>query len=172
MSMSARRQWAAAEQAYQRAIEGNPQLLPAYLNKADLYRAQGRDDEGRKVLLEATRVAPDQGAPWHALGLLEVRSGNRAKALEYLEKAASLERSGVRLRYVYAIALHDSGETSKALDVLKPLLRETPESPDLLLALATYSKEQGRREEARRYAARLREIMPGDPGIQQFYDSL
>ena len=56
--------------------------------------------------------------------------------------------------------------------MLKPLLRETPENPELLLALATYAKEQGRREEARRYAARLREIMPGDPGIQQFYDSL
>jgi Tfp pilus assembly protein PilF len=169
---AARRQWEAAEQAYQGAIEGNPQLLPAYLNQADLYRALRRDAEGRKVLLNATRIAPEQGAPWHALGLLEVRSGNREQALRYLEKAADLERSGVRMRYVYAIALHDNGETAKALDVLKPLLRETPENPDLLLALATYAKQQGRREEARRYAARLREIMPGSPSIQQLYDSL
>jgi predicted CXXCH cytochrome family protein len=170
--LTARNQWAAAENAYQAAIAANRGLLAAYLNQADLYRLQGREQAGRAVLMDASRIAPAQGAVWHALGLLEVRAGNRARALEYLEKAAAMEQAGIRFRYVYGIALHDSGDTRKALDSLKPLLREAPDNPDLLVALATYSKELGLRQDAVRYAARLRELMPGDAGVQQFYDSL
>ena len=88
--LTARNQWAAAENAYQAAIAANRGLLAAYLNQADLYRLQGREQAGRAVLMDASRIAPAQGAVWHALGLLEVRAGNCARALEYLEKAESV----------------------------------------------------------------------------------
>lgn len=169
----ARRQyWEPAERAYRNAIALNAQLLPAYLNLADLLRIQGREDEARTLLLEATKATPEQGPTLHALGLLETRAGNREQALEYLRRAASLEQSGVRHRYVYAIALHDAGQTDTAIVQLQALLRGAPENPDILLALATYCKSAGRPVEARRYAGQLRALLPDDPGAQQLYESL
>ncbi len=167
-----RRLYEPAEQAYRNAMELNPRLLAAYLNLADLYRLQGRDDAGRPLLQEAGRLEPEAGAVWHALGLLETRSGNKAESLVYLERAAGLETQGIRHRYVYGVALQDAGRTEAALDVLRDLVREAPDNPDLLLALATYSKTAGRDEDARRYGARLVELMPDDPGVREFYKTL
>ncbi len=33
-------------------------FIPAYVNLADLYRAQGRDPEGERILREGLNVAP------------------------------------------------------------------------------------------------------------------
>ena len=111
-------------------------------------------------------------APYHALGLLETRAGNTAAALENLGKAALREQSGTRNRYVYAIALHDSGQTDKAISTLKALLRTAPDNRDTLLALVTYCQQSGRLVDARRYAGRLKELAPDDPAIQRLYESL
>jgi tetratricopeptide (TPR) repeat protein len=169
---TARQSLEAAEIAYQQALQLNPHSLPALLNLADLYRMLEREEQARQILHRAIAIAPEAPAPYHALGLLETRAGNTAAALENLGKAAQREQSGTRNRYVYAIALHDGGQTDKAISTLKTLLRIAPDNRDILLALVTYCKESGRLVDARRYAGRLRELAPGDPGIQQLYDSL
>ena len=161
-----------AERAYTRAISLNPQLIAAYLNKADLHRLQDRDQDGKKLLNKAAEIAPQEGAIWYALGLLETRQGATERALESFARSADLETEGIRYRYVYGIALQDAGKTQQALDVLRPLLREAPENPDLLLALATYAKSAGLVEEARRYGRRLSALLPDDPGVRQFTNSL
>lgn len=168
----ARRLWVPAERAYRNAIAMNPQLLAAYLNLADLYRLTGQEQAGRESLLEASRIAPGEGGVWHALGLLEIRSGNRDEAMTYLARAADMETTGIRHRYVYAVALHDGGQAGEAIALLQSLLREAPANPDLLLALATYSRTAGNTEDARRYGRELLDLMPDDPGVRQFYESL
>lgn len=169
---TARQYWQPAEKAYQRALQLNPQFLPALLNLADLYRTLGKDKDARELLQRGIEVAPDQGAAYHALGLLESRNGQREKALEYLAQAAQLEETGIRHRYVYAIALHDYGRQNASIDQLKVLLRNAPHNLDVLMALVTYNQQLGQIEEARRYAARLRELSPDDPNIRRLYDSL
>jgi predicted CXXCH cytochrome family protein len=168
----ARRLPVAAEQAYRRALQINPQLVPGLLNLADLYRQLGREKEARELLLEAIRIAPGQGSGYHALGLLETRAGNSDAALVALQRAAELETAGVRHRYVYAIALHDSGDPGGAIEQLRQLLRSAPENPDILMALVTYNREAGSLEEARRYAARLAELDPRNPAYRQLLESL
>ncbi|MEE4661297.1 MAG: tetratricopeptide repeat protein [Halieaceae bacterium] len=168
----ARRLYAPAENAYAKAIRLNPQLVAAYLNQADLLRLQGRDAEGRALLQDATGVAPGEAAVWYALGLLETRQGDKKAALQHLARAAELEETGIRYRYVYGIARQDAGDTQGALDTLRPLLREAPENPDLLLALATYAKAAGLVDEARRHGRRLQALLPDDPGVRKFAESL
>lgn len=162
----------AAEAAYRGAIAMNPQLLPARLNLADLLRSQQQEDEAREQLQAALAVAPDNGPTLFALGLLETRVGNPDQALDYLGRAADLETSGIRQRYVYAVALHDLGQPEKAIAQLEKLLRQAPQSAEVLLALANYSAEQGDREAARRYATRLQATDPRNPAYGQLLRSL
>ena len=169
---TARQHWQAAETAYHRALEIHPRNLPALLNLADLFRLLDREDEARELLAQAVAEAPEQGAPHYALGLLEIRTKNRQAALKHLAQAARLETQGVRHRYVYAVALHDSGQPKKALEQLRTVLRIAPQNQDILLALVTYNRELGRLDEARRYAALLRKASPGNPQIQRLYESL
>ena len=161
-----------AEAAYRRAIALNRQLLPAYLNLADLMRGQSRDDEARERLTLALQQVPENGAALHALGLLETRSGNKRAALDYLGRAAKLETTGTRHRFVYAIALHDLGEPTEAIKQLEALLRVAPNSEDVLLALTNYSSELGRRQDALRYAAKLTGLAPGNRRYMQLYQQL
>jgi tetratricopeptide (TPR) repeat protein len=161
-----------AEAAYREALLLNPQLVPAYLNLADLLRSQNRDSEARELMLEVLQFAPDNGPTLHSLGLLETRSGTPDKALEYLGKAAALETDGSRHRFVYAIALHDLGQPQEAIRQLQALLRQLPRSEDVLLALTNYTAELGQRDQARSYARTLTEIAPGNTAYQQLLQKL
>jgi len=163
---------AAAEAAYREALRLNPQLIGGYLNLADLLRSQDRDSDARELLLRALAVAPENGDTLHALGLLEVRSGQRDKALDYLGRAAALETGGTRHRFVYAIALHDSGRPRDALAELEKLQRAAPRDEQVLVALVNYSAELGDMERARGYARQLTAIAPGNPRYQQMLQML
>jgi tetratricopeptide (TPR) repeat protein len=161
-----------AERVYREALVLNPQMLGAYLNLADLLRAQERDEEARQLLLKALAVAPDNGNTLHALGLLETRSADSTKALDYLGRAAALETRGTRHRFVYAIALHDLGQPGKALTELAKLNRQFPNDEQVLLAMANYSAELGDRDKARTYAQQLLKLAPNNPNYQQLLQGL
>ncbi|TDG15656.1 hypothetical protein E2F43_05375 [Seongchinamella unica] len=161
-----------AERAYREALTLNAQLLPAYLNLADLLRAQDRDEEARTLLLEALALAPENGNALHALGLLEARSDNPDRALDYLGRAAARENLGTRHRFVYAIALHDLGQPREALIELGRLHRQFPADQQVLLTLANYSAELGETAQARGYADKLVKLAPGNPNYQQLQRSL
>ena len=168
----ARRLYESAEKAYRGALESDPQHVPTLLNLADLYRGLQRDGEARAVLGRAIASAPAEAAPHHALGLLETRADNHELGLRHLERAAALETRGIRYRYVYAIALHDTGDTPAALEVLGALLGAAPGNPEVLLALVNYSRDADRIEDARRYASELRKLFPDNPAYQRLYESL
>nr|WP_241263341.1 tetratricopeptide repeat protein [Parahaliea mediterranea] len=161
-----------AEAAYREALYLNPQLIPARLNLADLLRAQQREDEARAQLALALETDPGNANALHALGLLETRAGNREKALDYLGRAAAAEEQGVRLRYVYAVALHDLGQPGAAIQQLQSLRREAPQNPDILLALAGYLEEQGDIDGARRQAQALLRLAPDNPAYRQLAQRL
>ncbi len=162
----------AAESNYREALLINPQLIGAYLNLADLLRAQSRDAQARDLLLQAMNIAPENGNILHALGLLETRSGESERALDYLRSAAELETRGMRHRFVYAIALHDLGNPRQALTELNKLHRAFPREEQVLLAMANYSAELGDRQRARSYTQQLLKLSPRNPNYQQLLQSL
>ena len=162
----------AAEAAYREAIYLNSQLIPAYLNLADLLRTAQREDEARELLKTALVIAPDSGSALHAMGLLETRTGNNDVALDYLGRAAALEQVGTRHRFVYAIAQHDLGKPEAAIETLQALLRTVPQDTDVLLALANYSAELGRMDSARGYARTLNALAPNNPNFKALLEQL
>jgi predicted CXXCH cytochrome family protein len=169
---SAQGQTALAEDAYREALRMNPQLIAGRLNLADLLRAAGREEDARRELHSALKTAPQSGDVQHALGLLEIRSGNLNKALEYLAAAAALDGASPRHRFVYAIALHDTGDAAGALRELRALLRELPADEQALLALANYSAEGGDLRAARDYVERLQRLAPQNPAYRDMLRAL
>ncbi|MEM9256276.1 MAG: tetratricopeptide repeat protein [Pseudomonadota bacterium] len=162
----------AAEAAYLEALHLNPQLVPAYLNLAELLRSQGKEPQARDQLKQALAVAPNHGPTLHALGLSEIRSGNRVAALDYLKRAADVEELGTRHRFVYAIALHDTGQPQMAIQQLMDVLREAHANPDVLLALTNYHAELDQIPAARAYAEQLVHLAPNNASYQRLLQQL
>ncbi|MBI5504647.1 MAG: tetratricopeptide repeat protein [Deltaproteobacteria bacterium] len=142
-----------AETAYQRAIRMQPAFIPSYVNLADLYRQQGRDTDGERVL----RGAPDGADVHHALGLLLVRRQRIDEAIGELAKATAQSPDSPRYAYVYAVALDSVGQHAKALAVLEQAHRRFTGYRDILAALVEFSAQAGDREAAERWARELRE---------------
>ena len=111
---------AKAQQAYEQALSLDPQWIPALVNLADLYRAQGRDAEGEQFLKRGLDSAPNNADLHHAYGLWLTRQSRPSEAIDALKRATELAPDIPRYAYVYGIALNSSGQTSEAQQVLRP----------------------------------------------------
>ncbi len=151
-----------AEQAYGTALQLDPAFAPGYVNLADLYRQQGRDAEGERVLRSGIEAVPDNADLQHALGLSLVRQKRLDESLPYLGRAAALGEERPRYAYVYALALQGAGDVPKALDVLSEADKRHPGHREILVTLVTTYRDQGDLEQARRYADELVERYPQD----------
>jgi len=115
-----------AEQSLLDARARNPHFVPAYVNLADLYRAQARGEASEAVLREALERLPDQPDLLHAHGLALVRLGRGPEALDRFATAARSSPENPRYAYVYAVALHDAGRSTEALEVLRAAAARHP----------------------------------------------
>jgi Flp pilus assembly protein TadD len=151
-----------ARRAYEAALRLAPWFVPAYVNLADLLRLSGRDDEAEPLLRRALKVDPHSAAVHHALGLLLVRRKRPGEALAELGRAAAAAPADPAFSYAYGVALHSAGRSDDALTVLKAAQKRSPGARQLLVALATISRERGALREAREWAHLLVEAAPGD----------
>jgi Flp pilus assembly protein TadD len=126
-----RRRVADAETELRGAIALEPRFVPAYVNLADLYRAEQREPDVRSVLEEGLKVVPDDASLHYALGLALVRAQRQADALPHLERAAARAPENPRFVYTYAVALHSAGRTREAAAVLDKALRRHPHDRDM-----------------------------------------
>lgn len=161
----------AARREAERARAIDPALVPAAVNLADALRVLGRDDEGEGVLREALAGAPGDPDLHHALGLLLHRTGRAPEALAALRDAA--ERApDHRHDYVLGLALLDAGRDAEGLSVLEEAATHRPADRALLAALATLHRDRGARDTAIRWARRLVETAPADPGAAELLRGL
>lgn len=144
-----------AKRYLREALARDPSFSPTYVNLADLHQALGDEEKAESILVRGLEHAADPALIRHALGLSRIRLGETADALRDLEAAHREQPADTRYAYVYAIALHDSGEPKDALRVLRMSLAEAPTDESLLLALIDYCRQQGLHSEASDYARRL-----------------
>jgi Flp pilus assembly protein TadD len=156
-----------AEAAYRQAIQIDPTYVEASINLADLYRVQALDAEGERTLRAALEQSPGSAPLRHALGLSLVRQKRLPEALAQLGRAVDMAPAEARFAYVYGVALNDMGKRAEALRVLKAALKRSPYDRDLLMALVSYELAAGNAEAARRHAALLREVEPGNPDFER-----
>ena len=146
--------------AYKTAMELNAVYVPAYVNLADFYRAQGRETEAEKVLRRAAKVSPGNAEVHHALGLSLVRQQRTDEGVEELRLASTSAPDNARYIYVYAVALNSTGKAEQAVMVLQGAHNQHPNNPDILSALVAFHRDMGNEAAARSYADKLRAISP------------
>ena len=162
----------AAEAAYRTALRLDPAFVPALVNLADLYRALQRDADGEPLLRQAVAVDAGNAVARHALGLLLLRKQLLSEAIPELRLAAQSAPENARYAYVYAIALHTAGQSPEALRVLRAAHETRPADVDVLIALATISRDTGDLPAAKDYAAQLLLAAPNNPDAQALSQSL
>ncbi|MCR8924279.1 tetratricopeptide repeat protein [Dasania sp. GY-MA-18] len=148
-------QAAKAKQAYQHALLLEPDFIPALINFADWYRAQGQDELALPLLLKSLNLSPTNADVHFSLGLLYIRLNQRQQALNHVQQAAELAPRVAHYSYVYGVVLFDMGQSELAIAVLKKALLQHPGHPDILTALVSYLQRLGRAAEATAYAAQL-----------------
>jgi Flp pilus assembly protein TadD len=153
-------------------MEIQPSFVPVYVNLADLYRMQGRDAEGERLLESALEISPRDGDVYHALGLLFVRQHRILEAVSALEKSVMMSPDNPRYSYVYAVALNDIGKKSESIRVLEEAHKHRPADREVLYALINFNRENGDIVRSLEYAEKLVEISPDNPEAVRLLDEL
>jgi len=162
----------AAETELRAALALDPTFVPAYVNLADLYRAEQREPDVRRVLAEGLTTAPDDASLHYSLGLALVRAQRTTEALTHFARAAARAPDNARFVYTDAVSLHSTGKPREAIAVLDKALRRHPNDRDVLMALAAFNRDQGAFDQALRYAERLAQQYPDDPEARQLLAQL
>jgi len=68
--------------AYKKSIALDSSFIAAYINLADLYRLQDKDDDANKVIKSAKQIAADNADIYYALGLSLIRQKKMRKPFE------------------------------------------------------------------------------------------
>jgi predicted CXXCH cytochrome family protein len=161
-----------AELAYRKALQLQPQFVPAYVNFAHMLSAQRRETEAANLLSAGIVEVPESADLYHALGLSKIRQQQTANAINDLARAASLAPESRRYQYVYAVALQSVGDIDKALEVLQASLERNPSDLEVLYALVTFNRDAGRKPPALKYAKQLQSMLPENPDITKLVQSL
>ncbi len=156
-----------ASAEYKKAIAIDPTFYPAIVALAEFTRANGDESGAEAQLRKAMAANPKSGALAHALGLSLIRQKRVADGVVELAKAAELEPNEPRFAYVEAVALHDTGDAPRAIEVLKSLLNRRPYDRDALVALVTYEMESGDLISAASRARLLSRLEPESEDIRQ-----
>ncbi len=149
-----------AQTELEEAIRLDPFFQPAYVNLAEVFRAQqtARDPDAERVLRSGLVKAPASAVLHHALGLVLIRLHRLNDARAELQRAAELDPTNVRFGYAYAVALYSTGKAKASLTLLDHLLALDENNRDVLAALASYHREQGDTALAKQYGDRLRAL--------------
>jgi len=149
-----------AAKAYKAAIDINQGYVPGYVNLADLYRRQGNETRAEDILRKGVEVIKGSAAIHHALGLSLVRQKRADEAVEEFRLAYTLDPDNANYSYVYAVALNSTGNPGKAVVILRDAHNAHPDNVYILSALVAFYRDMGNQAAARRYADKLRAILP------------
>lgn len=169
-------QQAEAINHYQAALRLDPTFAPARVNLATLANERG-DNELALQTLEAgaeLQTIPDSDRSYLAylLALVLVEQGQPADALPRFEQATRLDPGNPRPAYNHGLVLARMNRLQEANTVLTAALADHPDNYDLLNATIYVLREQGRPEDALRYARHLQSTYPQDDNAYRLLQAL
>ncbi len=145
------RDWAAAERSLQRAIDLDPSLTDAYLDRArGVFFPAGRTDEALREIDRAARVDPLSPAVSHDRALILMGAGRFDEAIENCRPLVAQDPPFYLADQVLARALVQKGRFAEAIPMLEKQVKGDINTHHLGYAYAM----AGRRAEAEALAAR------------------
>jgi len=109
--------------------------------------------------------APDDGAGWLILGLVESQRSRDLAAVDSLSKAAELRTTDPLAAYYLGQSLAFAGQADKAVPAFEEAIRRNPSPADcveIFQTLARVHQRAGRTKEALEVLGRLEKLFPGD----------
>ena len=143
---------------YRRALDAEPNYLPALLAIARLFDQRGERSAALKVLADARKAHPNHPAPLNAMGLIAASQGNAAQAEQYLAEAVRRAPKDVRYRNNLANVLVRAGKVDAAWQTLSAV--HTPAVARYNVAFLLY--QNGRTSEA---VGQLEEALKLQPNL-------
>ncbi|MFC5694314.1 cytochrome c3 family protein [Pseudomonas sp. GCM10022186] len=157
----------AVEPHLRAALQRDPDFLPALVALVQWLDGNFRWEEGRALLEQGLKDHPQSALLQHANGLMLVRKGDLSAALKAFAEAVRLEPKNSQYDYVYAVALHDSGQLETACHRLEELLERDAANRDARLALISYWREAGQIQKVQALLAELEQQNPDDPVLRR-----
>ena len=161
-----------AEEHFLIALKMEPNSAAARINLADLYRKLERNNDARLLLERGLLLDINNAALHHSIGLTKVRLRQYDEALVSFAEAVQIEPQNRRYIYVYAIALHSVGKTSKSISILRKGRQLFPNDYNISWGLVTILRDHGENEAALTEALDLRNYYPDDSRIISIIDFL
>lgn len=162
----------AADHAYRQALKLDERSAEAWVNRAELQRSLGGEQQTEAMLRKGLEKLPDSADLHHALGLSLIRQRRESEALTALEQAADLTPENPHYRYVLAVALYEFGQTGRATDQLEQTLERHPHHRESLTTLAIHQARTGNIQSARLLTERLISLDPDDATTRQLHQWL
>jgi putative PEP-CTERM system TPR-repeat lipoprotein len=155
-----------ARAAYEKTVSLDKDFLPARLNLGKLDLADGKAQAARERFQGILKEQPKNVQAMFELATVEEVTGNRAQAIEWLEKIRALDRNdaraGTRLVNLY---LRD-GKPDRALALAKELDGLAPDNLEVLAALGNANVAAGLPRSARTAFDRMTVLAEYDPAQQ------
>jgi tetratricopeptide (TPR) repeat protein len=148
-----------AIEAFSGALALRPSSMVAHLRRGEAYRADRRDDEAVRDLLDAARLAPDSTAPALSLGDLYDAERDWPRAANWYGQAASKLQTPALL-YRLALARYQSGAAAAAIDPLERIVARDDTAGEAYYLLGLAYRDTRRPEEAVKALERAVRIAP------------
>lgn len=126
-----------AQEAYQRAIELNPEAAGAYINLGTLYYNLHRLSEAEHCYLKASQIDPRYALAFFNLGNVYDERGDLEEARRLYEQALHIQGDYADAHYNLALVLEKLGQRGKAMPHWRRYLKLDPGSP-----WAAYARQQ------------------------------
>jgi spermidine synthase len=153
---------AAAEVAYRRALELDPNLAPAWSGIGSCRLAADDADGARPALEEAVRLAPEDAIARNNLGTASLRLGDLEGAEMSFREAARLAPDLAAARANVGVVERRQGKLEAAETDLRAALVLDPLDLDARYDLAMVLRSRGREGEAKRELEKIVSIDPTD----------
>ncbi len=150
----------AAVQAFDRAVEANPQDYFAHFNLALAYGALRRDTEAAAEYRKTLELKPGLYEAELNLGMLLMRDQEPADALAVLEAAATRKPAEFQPRFFLAEAQLETGEAEKAAGNFRLAATANPQNAQAHLGLAQALARQDKLAEAAPHYRQAAELDP------------
>jgi len=115
-----------ALQAYNRAIEIDPQLAAAWNNKGIILEGQGKYDEAIKAYDEVIRLDPNLAEAWHNKGVAFGKQSKYDEAIQAYDEAIRLNPNYANAWYNKGAALGKQGKYDEAIKAYDEVIRLDP----------------------------------------------